>query len=243
MKDLFFVPSFGNKPRNLVGREDILSIFEDCLDAAPGSRERTMLLLGQRGMGKTVLLLELADMAKKKDFIVASPTVVSKDMPERILEKLYVEGEKNIKPKKGRVTGGSISVLGFGAGIQLSDTTEQKKSFSRRLSECCNAFNRNGHPVLILIDEVQADTAELKQLIVAYQEMIGEGNDVVLVMAGLPNAVSAVLNDHVLTFLNRAVKTHLLPLNIRDIENYYINAFSELGIKIEEKMTKDAAAC
>jgi len=242
MKDIFFVPSFGNKPRNLVGREDILRIFENCLDAVPGSRERSMLILGQRGMGKTVLLLELAEMARKKNFIVASPTVVSKDMPDRIVEKLYMDGEKVLKQKKNRVTGGNISVLGFGAGIQLSDNSELNKSFSRRLSECCDIFNRGGHPVLILVDELQADTEELKQLIVSYQEMVGEGKDVAIVMAGLPNAVSAVLNDHVLTFLNRASKNNLMPLKYTDIEHYYAGAFHDIGLQISEKMIKDAAA-
>ena len=240
MKDVFFVPSFGNKPRNLVGREDVLKNFEECLESVPGSRERAMLMLGQRGMGKTVLLLELADMAREKGFVVALPTVVSKDMPERIVEKLCVDGEKYLKNNKTKVIGGSINVLGFGAGIQFSDGAAQK-SISRRLSECCEVFNKSGHPVLILVDEVQADNEALKQLIVAYQELVGEGRDVAIVMAGLPNSISSVLNDHVLTFLNRAVKIELMPLKLNDIERYYINAFSELGIIISEKVIGDAA--
>ena len=32
MNDVFFVPSFGNKPKNLVGREDVLQRFDECLD-------------------------------------------------------------------------------------------------------------------------------------------------------------------------------------------------------------------
>ncbi len=242
MKDNFFVPSFGNKPRNLAGREDVLKAFGECMEAVPGSRERAMLMLGQRGMGKTVLLLQLADMAREKGFVVASPTVVSKDMSERIVEKLYVDGERFLKSRKGKVTGGSISILGFGAGIQLGDGAVQQKSIVRRLSECCEAFNKSGHPVLILIDEVQADNEALKQLIVAYQEMVGEGRDVAIVMAGLPQAISSVLNDHVLTFLNRAVKIDLKPLRLNEIEMYYIRAFSELGIKISEKVIGDLAA-
>ena len=67
MTDTIFVPSFGNRPRILVGREDILRQFELCLDSIPGSRERAVLLLGQRGYGKTVLLLELAERGKKHD--------------------------------------------------------------------------------------------------------------------------------------------------------------------------------
>ena len=49
MKDTYFVPAFGNRPRNLVGREEILQIFQDNLQSLPGSRERSTLILGQRG--------------------------------------------------------------------------------------------------------------------------------------------------------------------------------------------------
>ena len=41
---------------------------------------------------------------------------------------------------------------------------------------------------------------DIRRLVIAYQELVGEGLDVALVMAGLPGAVSATLNDHVLTF-------------------------------------------
>ena len=51
---------------------------------------------------------------------------------------------------------------------------------------------------------MQAANENLRQLVVAYQEMIGEGLDVSIVFAGLPAAISSMLNDHVLTFLNRA---------------------------------------
>ena len=87
MTDTIFVPSFGNRPRILVGREDILRQFELCLDSIPGSRERAVLLLGQRGYGKTVLLLELAERGKKHDCVVASPTITASGMLSRIFRK------------------------------------------------------------------------------------------------------------------------------------------------------------
>lgn len=99
MKDSAFVPSFGNRPHSLVGREDILDIFRNSFTSLPGSRERSILLLGPRGAGKTVLLLELAEMAEKSSMIAASPTIVSKDMNERILEKLFVASERIIGKK------------------------------------------------------------------------------------------------------------------------------------------------
>ena len=241
MRDTVFVPSFGNRPRNLVGREEILDIFKEALQSVPGSRERAMLLPGQRGSGKTVLLFEFAEIARKEGCVVASPTIVSKEMPVRILEKLREDGAASLSWPKTKITGGSVSAFGFGGGLDFKEEETTPKSFAWKLSEICSELNRAGKPVLILIDEVQANQDDLRQLIIAYQEMIGEGRDVFLVLAGLPAAISSVLNDHVLTFLNRAEKIILPPLRIEDIEIYYRKIFSDLNILLEEGQISAAA--
>ncbi len=237
MQDTIFVPSFGNRPRNLVGRDDVLALFNDSFSSIPGSRDRSMLLLGPRGSGKTVLLLELAEMAEKKSIITASPTIVSKDMNDRILEKLAIASDGILGKSKKKLSGGSLNVLGFGAGIQLHDGSDIKTSFAQSLSELCERINAKGHPMLILVDETQPNNEDLKKLIVAYQEMVGKGLDIFLVLAGLPETVSSVLNDHVLTFLNRAVKVELAPLRTNDVETYYADTFKSLDIS----MSKEAA--
>lgn len=86
--------------------------------------------------------------------------------------------------------------------------------------------------MLILIDELQANSEEIRQLVSLYQELVGERLDVALVMAGLPGAVSATLNDKVLTFLNRARKVNLPPLALGDVDAYYARAFEELGVSV-----------
>lgn len=49
MIDTIFSPSFGNKPTELVGREAILNELISCLQSQIGGKERTVLLLGNRG--------------------------------------------------------------------------------------------------------------------------------------------------------------------------------------------------
>ena len=87
MTETIFSPSFGNRPSYLVGRGNVISTFISGLEQEPGNRDRAMLMFGQRGSGKTVLLWELADRARKLGFVVATPTVASEDMLERIVEK------------------------------------------------------------------------------------------------------------------------------------------------------------
>ncbi len=241
MIDLIFSPSFGNRPKTLVGRSSVIQQFLSCLQAPKGSRERAVLLLGQRGSGKTVLLLELADLAKKNGYITASPTVTTNGMLQRILEKLHDEGSSLLTSARPKITGGSIGALGFNAGIQFQDLQEQPLSFSAQLTLLCKAFNDQKKGILILIDEVQANNAELRQLIIAYQEMVGAGFDISLVLAGLPGAISATLNDHVLTFLNRATKITLTDLSLPEIEAYYRQSFNKLKINLNSDHCHTAA--
>ena len=56
-----------------------------------------------------------------------------------------------------------------------------------------------------------------------------------------PGAVSATLNDRVLTFLNRARKVTLEPLSVGDVDACYQRAFEELGLDIPSGLRLDAA--
>ena len=76
MIDEVFSPSFGNKPRELIGRNEEMDLLCSALNAKPGSKERATLMIGQRGTGKTVLLLELADYAHRSGFITVSVKLV-----------------------------------------------------------------------------------------------------------------------------------------------------------------------
>ncbi len=241
MRDDYFDPSFGNRPQNLIGRNKYINEFKNALETRPGSRERSILLLGQRGYGKTVMLLEMADIAGQNGYIVASPTVTSPELTNRILEKLVYSGEKYLSKEKHELTGGNISILGFGAGYQVQGKKEEQRSFAFRLSELCKEFSKKGMGVMLLVDEVQANNEALKQLIIAYQEIVGEGGNIAIVMAGLPGAISSTLNNKVLTFLNRARKMDLSPIEESEIFAYYKEIFNRSAIKISNEQIRRAA--
>lgn len=130
------------------------------------------------------------------------------------------------------MSSGSFGALGFTVGLEFSREVQETKSFQFKLTQLVRRLNAHGHGILILIDELQANSPEVRQLVTVYQEMIGEGLDVALVLAGLPGAVSATLNDRVLTFLNRASKVELGPLATSDVQSFYERAFAELGVRI-----------
>ena len=87
MIDTIFSPSFGNRPSYLVGREAVVTRLVDGLQSPPGARERSVVLLGQRGSGKTVLLWELAIEQSSLDMLSlpqrSRPMACSKESSRR----------------------------------------------------------------------------------------------------------------------------------------------------------------
>ncbi len=228
-KDTIFSPAFGNRPTYLVGRESVLEDLCLGLESMPGSKERSTVLLGQRGSGKTVLLWELADRAAAQGFVVASPTIASDGMLARIVEKIQDAGTRFVSDAP-HVSGGTVGVFSFEVGLEFSRDVEQTKSAQFKLTQLVRRLSKQGRGVLILVDELQANSQDVRELVAVYQELIGEGLNVALVMAGLPGAVSATLNDRVLTFLNRARKVSLGPLPTMDVEAFYASAFGKLKV-------------
>ena len=63
-----FLPVFGHRPSNLVGREQAVSDFLAALSSAPGHRSRVNLIAAHKGMGKTALLAELESWAQAQGY-------------------------------------------------------------------------------------------------------------------------------------------------------------------------------
>lgn len=64
-----FRPTFGTPPLQWVGRGRVLDAFRDALDSHAGSPGRSLIISGARGIGKTVLLNELEDVAISRGWI------------------------------------------------------------------------------------------------------------------------------------------------------------------------------
>lgn len=236
-----FSPAFGNRPSQLVGRNEVLARIEEGLRTEAGNRQRATILLGQQGSGKTVLLWEIADRARQQGYVVANPTTATEGMLDRIVEKVQADGERHQTRGPATVTSASLGALGFSVGLQFTRDTMETKSFHYKLRSLCKSLEHLGRGVLILVDELQANTPEMRQLVSAYQELVGERLNVAMVLAGLPAAVSGTLNDRVLTFLNRASRIRLDPLALGEIDAYYARAFSNLGITIPSTLRRTAA--
>ena len=234
-----FQPTFGNRPDQYIGRDGVIEQFMAGLQEPVGSRNRCTLFLGQRGMGKTALLLELSDRAAKAGYVVARVTA-HEGMPKAIIEQFQLNGSAFFKDDKRKLTGVTAGALGFTFGLTFSEAAERQYGFRSKMSLLCDKLAEKDKGALILIDEVRTSVA-MREVASAYQELVGDGKNIAIAMAGLPHAVSGVLNDKVLTFLNRAVKVELGLISTNLIRAYFEQAFKSVGIKISDEILDRAA--
>ena len=236
-----FSPTFGYRPKYFVGREQEISEFMESIAEAPGHPNRATFFIGQRGTGKTVLLLELAERAREVGFVVVR-VVAGESMLDEIIEGIQIAGERQTKARKNPIKSVSAGAFGFSVGLTFTEEIQKNFGFNTKLSLLCEAITKRRKGVLFLIDEIRANTAEMRTFATTYQHLVGEGLNIAVAMAGLPHAISNVLNDTILTFLNRAYKVVLNPLQITDVSACYAKAFRDLNLEFDAK-TIEAAAC
>ena len=234
-----FQPTFGNRPEQYIGRDGVIEQFVAGLKEPIGSRNRCTLFLGQRGMGKTALLLELSDRAQKEGYVVARVTA-HEGMPKAIIEQFQLNGLRYFEDEKRKLTGVTTGVLGFSFGLTFSEAAERQFGFRSKMSLLCDKLAEKGKGALILVDEVRTSEA-MREVASAYQELVGDRKNVAMAMAGLPYAVSNLLNDSVLTFLNRATKVELRLISTNLIRAYYERAFRSIEIEASDEILDRAA--
>ena len=128
MHHVVFQPTFGNRPDQYIGRDGVIEQFMAGLQEPVGSRNRCTLFFGQRGMGKTALLLELSDRAVKAGYVVARVTA-HEGMPKAIIEQFQLNGLQYFKDDKRKLKGVSAGALGFSFGLTFSEAAERQYGF------------------------------------------------------------------------------------------------------------------
>ena len=65
-----YVPGAGTRPPEISGRQDIIETAENTLERIKnGIPEKSMILVGLRGVGKTVLLNKIREIAETKGYL------------------------------------------------------------------------------------------------------------------------------------------------------------------------------
>lgn len=233
-----FRPSAGATPPEIIGRAGLLDEFDYGLRLGSGAPGLLTIFTGARGIGKTVMLGAAHDMARERGWAVISETATGGFMG-RIGESMrQLAEELGTGPQGRRIT--AVSAAGFSLTTELPP--ERQVAWRNLAEELLRLIQGRGTGLVITVDEIHAaDRAELAQLAASVQHLIQDRLPIGLVFAGLPAAVSDLLNEGVATFLRRADKIDLHAAAVRDVETSFADTFAAAGFKISPALVRQAS--
>ncbi len=205
--------TFGKEPTQLIARVKYSHQIIESFVTEP-STQQVYMITGVRGSGKTVFMTETAHtLGAEKDWVVIElnpekdllTSLASKLSSENELARLFQDAEIN------------LSFFGFGLEVKgVSPVTEIETAIEKMLK----SLKRKGKRLLVCIDEV-TNTSQMKAFAAAFQIFLRQDLPIYLLMTGLFENINALQNEKSLTFLYRAPKIHLGPLNIGTISEDY----------------------
>jgi Cdc6-like AAA superfamily ATPase len=203
-----FSPSAGSPPPELAGREELLESVHIALERARiGRPAKSAMLVGLRGVGKTVLLDRLRAQAEKTGIHTVRieapegrslPALLAPQLRQALLRLSQVEAAKNHAIRglraltgfasKLKVTYGDIEVgIDYEPEPGLADNGDLEHDLQALLEQVGLAAKSAGTALALFIDELQyVPETQLAALITAIHRTEQQQLPLVLVGAGLP---------------------------------------------------------
>jgi hypothetical protein len=208
-----FSPGSGTPPPELAGRDDILQqALMTLARVKRGRSEKSILLIGLRGTGKTVLLNEISKLAEKEHYqVVLIEAHEKKSLPEILLpelrkvlfsldtgEMLSAKVKRAFRVLKSFVSGiklnFKVSDIDLGLDINAEKGTADSGNLEADLAQVFIALGEAAQDrntaIAVIIDELQyLKEEELSSLIMAAHKISQKSLPVVVIGAGLPQLV------------------------------------------------------
>lgn len=204
-----FTPNAGATPEIVAGRLEHTRSFEVLLERlARGRTEQSMIMTGLRGVGKTVLLNEFADLARAAGWEVVEFEASKHDDGQfrQTMASLLRSALLQVSPRKrwgarARRAAEVLTTFGMSVGIDggwsltwdvepaegLADHGDLSLDLTDVLVTIGQAVQEHGRGLAILVDEVQfLRSAQLEALIQALHKTVQRKLPITFVGAGLP---------------------------------------------------------
>ncbi len=206
-RDNPYTPGAGRKPPILAGRDPDLDNFRGLIERlGSGQHERSLIYSGLRGVGKTVLLMELDVLASEAGWATTDVQEVGSQpdfrvtfarMATRLLREM--SRRHRVKDRVDRALGVVKAFsLAVPSGVQLkldveaasgvADSGDPEQDLSDLIREIGEVAQTTGAGALFLIDEMHnLDASSLAAICIALQAISRNALPVALVGAGLPD--------------------------------------------------------
>lgn len=198
-----FMPGAGMQPPELVGRERDLEIVDRMIARTKlNNLDRGIIFSGLRGVGKTVLLVKLQEMAAGKNMLTAK--IESSGNPDDDYEAIF--HEINLAAMKIHLVGGlkkrlgdvisNIKSMSFGAfGLSASVSKESSAQTSENpfklellIESITTELKKSNSGLYLFIDELQEMADEPLGTLMSIQHKMGQRSlPFYIIGAGLPN--------------------------------------------------------
>ncbi|MBE0564515.1 MAG: ATP-binding protein [Krumholzibacteria bacterium] len=204
-----FSPGAGAPPPELAGREEILEAARIALHRIRAGRsEKSQMLLGLRGVGKTVLLNKIGEAAEEIGYHVVmleapegqrlaaylAPALKSTLLRLDRAEKAKESVSHAFGALRGFARAFKVSIGEFSIAMgepSLADSGNLEIDLPALFLAVGQAAKAADSSVVILVDEVQyLNEADLRALIVAFHALAQKGLPVVMFGAGLPQVAA-----------------------------------------------------
>lgn len=206
-------PGAGTKPAVIAGRSEELRKAEVLLRTVQrGAPQRSLMLYGLRGVGKTVLLNEIERMAEELGYVAEHLEMSENDDFRRVIAKsarkalLKIDRLEKIKDKcinaLGVLKAFSLAMpegpelrIDVDAAVGMGDTGDLDSDLVDLLVSLGEGAQECGRPICFLIDEVQYLSEQaVGGLIAASHRIAQKSLPVVFICAGLPQ-IAALTGD------------------------------------------------
>jgi hypothetical protein len=209
-----FAPGAGTRPPELAGRDKIIADASVVLERVRAGRPaRSQMLLGLRGVGKTVLLNRIAETAEEQGYLtVVLEAPEGRRLAEMLVpplrrllvqlsrtERVQARARKALGVLRSFASAFKVAVgdveFGVGAETGSADSGHLESDLPEVLLEVADAAKLGGRAAALFIDEAQyLSTEDLAALIVSVHRIGQKGLPFVVFGAGLPQ-LAALAGD------------------------------------------------
>jgi len=207
-----YSPGAGTLPPELTGRNEIIEKVDIQLDRCRnGLPCRSVLMVGLRGVGKTVLLNDLASNAEEKGFITISievpekrslPALLAPSLRSALLKLDRMAAAGDLAKRALRVLGGFVVAmkmkyqdvefgLNLGSELGVADSGDLENDLTDLFIELGRAAKEKKTAIVIFVDEIQyIDESQFAALIMAIHKCAQKQLPLIVVGAGLPQLIA-----------------------------------------------------